>query len=476
MKKLFLILLACLPLSSFAQHNLSAKQAKEDVTFLYNRMLQVHPGLYAYQDSASYAKTFQSIYDSFEGETDYLTFFKRIAPLITEIQDLHTSYRHSKKWRKEHQQVLPFVLQEVEGSFLIQYNGSSDSTLNRGLILKEINGRPVEEIIDEVKGYVGTDQDNPVAKGLYASRSLYAYFGKLFPLEDSVTVVVKNDSLNRLQTHHLATVTRKELIPAVLKRYPDKARVNLSYSVIDSLRSISEIDISSFSYKGGPLDIFQGKFSRKLRQSFKQVAKDSVEHLVLDLRQNGGGYIPNVKKLLKYVSNEPFAMIDTMAFRQSAYFRLFPLPTLLPPLMAPLYFNKAEDGYRYHVSNTMKEPKRSKFHYDRELYVYMDANSYSATVFTISLLNDMDRATFIGTIPAGTTWGSYAGSFHLPKLPNSKIQLRIPFYKVVHGLQRRPQNLFLEPDIEINTSKEQFLKGVDPYEEALLNLIKNQDQ
>ncbi|KPM49285.1 S41 family peptidase [Jiulongibacter sediminis] len=476
MKRLFLIFVVLFPFASSAQKNLSVEQAKEDVAFLYKRMLQVHPGLYAYQDSSHYAEIYQSIYNSFDSEVEYLTFFKRIAPLITEIQDLHTSYRHSKKWSKTHQQVLPFVLQEVEGRFLIQYNGSSDSTLQRGLTLKEINGKPVEEVIDEVKGYLGTDNNNDLAKGLYASRSLYAYYGKLHPLKDSVTVVVKNDTLNELETHKLATLTRKELIPTVLQRYPDKARVNLNYSVIDSTRAVSEIDISSFSYKGGPLDVFQGKFTRKLRQSFKKVAKDSVQHLVLDLRQNGGGYIPNVKKILKYVSKEPFAMIDTMAFRQSAYFRLFPVQAILPPLMAPIYFNKTEDGYRYHASERRKKPKENKWHYDGPLYVYMDANSYSATVFTIALLKDMDRATFLGTIPAGTTWGSYAGSFHLPKLPNSKIQLRIPFYKVVHGLQKRPQKLFLEPDIKVDISKEQFQKDIDPFEEALLNLIKNQGQ
>ena len=461
---------------SLAQQNLSAEQAREDIAFLYNRMIQVHPGLYAYQDSSDYAEIYQSIYDSFEGEIEYLTFFRRIAPLITGIQDMHTSYRHNKKWRKTHEKVLPFVLQEVEGRFLIQYNGSGASTLQRGLELREINQRPVKEIIEEIKEYLGTDNNNEPAKSLYATRSLYAYYGNLFPLEDSVAVMVKNDTLETLKVYELATTTRQELIARILKRYPEKARVNLQYAKIDSARAVSEIDINSFSYKGGPLDIFQGKFSRKLRQSFKKVAKDSIQHLVLDLRQNGGGYIPNVKRLLKYVSKEPYTMIDTMAFRKTAFLRLFPVYTILPPLVAPLFFNKTEAAYRYHTGQRKKRGKESKWHYDGELYVYMDANSYSATVFTIAKLKDMDRATFFGTKPAGTTWGSYAGSFHLPKLPNSKIQLRIPFYKVVHSLQKRPENLFLEPDIEVEISKEQFERDVDPCQEALLNLIKSQDQ
>ncbi|MGR3809166.1 S41 family peptidase [Jiulongibacter sp. NS-SX5] len=469
----FLVVITALP--SVGQERLSEQEAKEDLGFLYRRMIKVHPGLYAYQDSADYANTFQEIFDSIEGEIEYLEFYKRMSPLITEIKDLHTSYRHSKQWSKEHDKALPFILQELDNEYYLKYNASSDSTMMRGDKVVAIAGHDIKELVNEVKTYLGTDNDNELAKNLYASKNLYAYYGRIYELTDSVRVnFTREPDSSFFKT--LKTIKRKEVIPEVLKRYPDKARVKLDYTLLDSTLQVGEIDISSFSYKGGPFDLFQRKFKHKLKKSFKKVAEDSLKHLVLDLRSNGGGYIPNVKRLMKYVANEPFYMIDTMAFKKSAYGKLFPVPMILPPLMAPLYFNKKDSVYRFHVNTKKVKPRFNKYHFDGPLYVYLDANSYSATVFTAALLKDMNRATFLGTIPAGTTWGSYAGSFHLPKLPNSKIQLRIPYYKVVHGLSKKPQEQFLKPDIPIELTKEQFHKDIDPYQEKLLDHITNLNQ
>ncbi len=461
--------------SAFSQQTLSAEQAKEDVVFLYDNMVKVHPGLYRYQDSTEYAEMFHAIRNSFVGHVDYLSFFNRISPLITSVKDLHTGYGHNKKWAKEHKKVLPFVLKEIDDEYHLQYNASSDTTFSRGLIIKEIEGQSIEEVTRIIRDNIGTDRNNEPAKRLYASKSIGAYYPRFFELADSVTVTATLPYTDSVLTFELATIERKALISSIIKRYPDKARKNLDYEILDSTKSVGKLDITSFVYKGSPLDIFQRKFGRTLKKRFKEIKRDSIEHLVLDLRSNGGGYIPNVGKVMKYLSQEPFKLIDTMAFKRSAYFKIFPVYRIIPPLMAPFYFNKTTEEYRYHANGKSPGRKPSKKHnYSGDLYVFMDANSYSATVFTIALLKDMERATFIGTIPGGATWGSHAGSWYTPKLPNSKIRLRIPQYRIVHSRWKKSHDdFFVQPDVEVINTAEDFKKDIDPYEKALFELIKD---
>ncbi|WP_341225492.1 S41 family peptidase [uncultured Arcticibacterium sp.] len=452
---------------------LSADEAKEDIDVLYKRMQQIHPGLFRYQSPEAYEKNYLEIKASLTDSISEVDLFLKISPLIYQIKDLHTGFLHPKKWRKEHPYKLPFIMAEVEGKNLIQYNASADTTLVRGLELLEIDGKSIESVKEFLKTNIGTDNGNENAKQLYATKMLYAYYPKFFDLKDTVNLVLRNMEKDSVIQFKLATITTKQMGAILAHRYPEKIRKNLSYTVIDSTLALAKIDVTSFVFKGSPLDLFQTKFKRKFRKQIKQAKKDSIEHLVLDLRSNGGGYIPNISKVMKYVASEPYKLIDTMAFKRSAYFKVFSPLKGITPLLAPLYFNKKDSIYRYRATGKPAKKKPSKLVYKEKLYVFMDAASYSATTFTISLLDNMDRATFIGTIPGGANWGSHAGSWYIAKLPNSKISVRIPEYRIVHARsQKADESFFIQPDIKVEYTLEDFDKNIDSYERILIEKLK----
>lgn len=451
----------------------SVEEAKEDIDVLYKRMKQIHPGLFRYQSEEDYEETFLAIKASIKDSISETDLFLKISPLIYQIKDLHTSFSHPKKWRKKHPFRLPFIMVEVEGKNLIQYNASADTTFIRGLELLEIDGKPINVIKDFLKTNIGTDNGNESAKQLYATRMLYAYYPKFFELKDSVNLVVRDIKKDSVINFKLATITSKQMGGILALRYPDKIRKNLSYTVIDSTLNLAKIDVTSFVFKGSPLDIFQTKFKRKLKRHIKQASQDSVKHLVLDLRSNGGGYIPNIAKVMKYVASEPYKLIDTMAFKRSAYFKVFSPLKGITPLLAPLYFNKKDSVYRYRATGKPAKKKPSKHAFKGKLYVFMDAASYSATTFTISLLDNMKRATFIGTVPGGANWGSHAGSWYLVKLLNSKIIVRIPEYRIVHARKKKTdESFFIQPDIKVEYSLEDFEEDIDSYERVLIEKLK----
>jgi hypothetical protein len=450
-----------------AQECYSQKEALTDIDFLLKRMIQIHPGLYRYQSEENYAALINATKESIQDSITYLELFRAISPLIYEVKDLHTSLTHSKKFNDKR---LPFVMIQLDGKNIIQYNASSDTTLLKGMELLEIDGKPIEEIKAFLRTSIGTDNGNVAAKQLYSTKTLHAFYPKYYSLGDSVSILVKKDSVFH---YRLKTVSKKEFGAKIALRYPSKIRKNLRYTLLDSTLSLAKINITSFVSKGSPLDVFQLKFGRELKKNFKKIRKDNVQNLVLDVRGNGGGYIPNVAKLMKYVATEPFKLIDTMGFKRSAYYKVFPINRIMPPLMAPFFFNKKDDVYRYRANSNLPKRKPKAKAYNGNLYVFMDAASYSATAFSICLLEDMGHAKFIGDIPGGANWGSHAGSWYKVKLPSSKIQVRIPQYRIVHTrLHTLHNDFFVQPDIKVDYSLKDFNDNVDSYERVLKEHLK----
>jgi hypothetical protein len=456
-----------------AQRVFSAEEAQEDITVLYNSFRKVHPGLYRYQDTLVFEQMYNKIKVSFKGEVSYEELFKKSTLLNAAVRDFHTGIQHSKSWTKEHKKVLPFVLRKVENHFYVQYNASDDTTFVRGLEVLEINGEPIASLVEKLKPFIGTDNGEPTSKEYYAVKSFHTYYPRYWDVGDSVRVSVRFADRTTTVDYCLKTMERKELSKTIIKRYPAKKRVNLAYTLEDSIAKIGRLDIHSFVYKGSGADIFQFKFNRTLKQRFKQIKQDSVQHLALDFRANGGGYIPNVGRLMKYVSRESFKMTDTMGFSRKAYFKIFPFYELVTPLAASFFFNKKDENYRFRSFSKKPNKKISKKRgFDGQLYVFSDAGSYSATVFAMVLLNTMNRATFIGAQPGGTTWGSHAGSWYLKKLPNSKVRVRIPEFRIVHSQwAKKEHNLFLQPDYPVEERRNNFFKDEDVYLLKLKELV-----
>lgn len=326
LRVIYLLLVLCLTFQQlYAQDVLSKEEAIKDIEFTYKRLNQIHPGLYRYQRAEDYQQIFKDIKESIVDSISYFDFFLRLSPLISEVKDLHTNYNHSKIYKKKHANWLPFIMKEIEGKNLVIFNLSSDPTFTKGLEILEVDSHEIEEIKVFLRNHIGTDNDNEAAKQIYSTKQLYGYYPKFFVLGDSVNVLTRYPENDSLVSFRLKTVKPKEFSANISLRYPSKIRKNLIYTLIDSTSLTAKIDVSSFVQKGSPFDIFQTKFHKNLKKNFKQIKQDAIQNLVLDFRGNGGGYIPNVKKLTKYVATEPFKLMDTMALRRSAYFRIFPV-------------------------------------------------------------------------------------------------------------------------------------------------------
>jgi C-terminal processing protease CtpA/Prc len=224
---------------------------------------------------------------------------------------------------------------------------------------------------------------------------------------------------------------------------------------IDTPLNTAYIRVATFS-AGGLKQFF--------RRSFKTIKKQGISNVVFDLRENGGGNIMNSTRLSQYLVQKPFRLADTVA----AISRKFSYGEHIRPSLAykiSMFFTsnrKRADG-RYHFAyfeNHTFKPK-NRFHFDGDIYLIQGGYSFSATTLFINSLKGQSNVMVVGEETGGGSYGNSA--VHLPQiiLPNTKMRVILPIYRLVMDASKPKTGRGIIPDIEIKPSSVAIKEGID---------------
>jgi C-terminal processing protease CtpA/Prc len=265
----------------------------------------------------------------------------------------------------------------------------------------------------------------------------------------------KSDSLQKLM-NAFKIPTKREI---------RKARRNAVLSLtFDDTTSTAYMHLAGFSING---------LQKFMRRSFRQIEENKSQHLIIDVRDNGGGHLNNSIRLTRYLAKHPFKVADTIAaisrnftygkyIRQSFWFWF------------PLNFNttKMEDGrYHYHRFETKKYQPITRHHFDGNIYLLQGPSTFSAaSVFTASL-KGQDNVQLVGEETGGGYYGNSAIHLLTVVLPNTKIQITLPLFRVVLD-KDRPMGRGVMPDILVPPNSFAIKQGVD----LKMQVVKRKDQ
>ncbi len=460
------IILLLFPLFLQAQKSkdtFTPEEIRADMIFLKKRFEKIHPGMYYYMSRQDYNQKYDSLYNAINQPLSYLETFRVLSQLVTNVKDGHTNLRYDKKrFNKKNAKFVPFYLRKIDKNYYLALNYSADSTIIRGSEVLAFNDEPVEQIIQKLKVFVSSDNGNEHAKDYYTVGAFPTYYKRYFGEVDSIKISYRLPKNDTVFSKKVACQTNSEILKIDKKRYKNLNRPNLSLKIMDSVNHIAKLDITSFSMAGKFLDVSNKKFKKVLKARFKTIKQLKVEHLIVDFRANGGGFIPNISRFMKYLSPKPFTLVDTLAFKKKAYFTIAKPHWIGPPLTTWMGFTKRKDEFMYRVNRSNDKHKPEKqLAYRGKSYFITDPGCYSATTFTLNLAKDLGiPEKIIGQQVGGASWGSFAVNWQDFKLPNTKYIVHTPLMKINHNLPNNAnKDFFLQPDYEVNRNREELLKN-----------------
>jgi hypothetical protein len=398
--------------------------------------------------------------------------------VISKIRDGHASIRPSKAAAEATGQNAPFPLyiKAWPDTVVVTANlNRKDSNIVRGVVLKSIDNRPMQQILDSLFTYLSADGYNLTHKYQTLSnggtfRNLYA---AVFGLKGR-TPVEYLDTLGQLRTVTLSLYstkpdTSRSAHPAV-KKLSRKERKRLEWEYmrnfkIDTSLNTAFLEVNTFT-KGYALRRF-------FRQSFRKLKEQHIPNLVVDMRANGGGSVILSNLLTKYIADKPFSIADSLyASRRSSNFGRFRENRILNWLFLRFLTKKKKDG-NYHFAwyeNKKFKPKK-KNHFDGTTYILTGGNTFSAATLFTKALKPQENVIVVGEETGGGAYGNTAWLIPDVTLPNTRVRFRLPLFRlVVDKTEEKGRGVL--PEVMALPSVEAIRKNEDYKMEKVKALIR----
>ncbi len=464
------ILLSCAyqNITDVSKKRYSANQLKYDYSVLQSVLEKKHPSLYWYTSRDSMQYYFRYFMECIKDSMSEQQFaWKILHPLVNKIHCGHTEVNQSKSYQREEnkskQTSFPLYIKFWnDTAAVVESMYQKDSVFKEGTIITSINGLPTREIIQQMKDYFSEDGYAVNSTYLKISFNFPYYYKNIFGLQneneieylDSLGGTKKTilQNINPLNPSTTKTVIDTQSSPH--RKHVSKIKQYRTFE-IDSSNKFAVMRLNTFS---------EGNLRKFFRKSFKECNKNKTPNLILDVRLNGGGKVNNSTLLTKYLSRKPFKVVDTVysISKTLSPFNKYFKSALLNNLELQFISKRKKDN-KYHLILFEKKwysPKK-QYHFNGKVYILTSGLTFSATCLLVNALKGQPDITLVGEETGGGWYGNSGILIPAIILPETKINISIPLFRVVQFNHPSIQGSGILPDIIINTSYDAIKKGYD---------------
>lgn len=464
---------------------IKSKDLLEDLALLKRAYTQMHPGLFRYLTPETLDQTFKETAAYFQKDRDLKEAYLAFSRLSAKVKCGHTYanfYNQMGTTQKvlfEQPDKVPFTFKFIQNIMVIEYGLTGQNKLARGQEIMAINGVETSEIIATLLQYVKADGIND-QKRMYELQltgyGKYEAFDIFFPLLFPPKEGQYELTLKAPKTQELSTITVK-----AIKRSQRLERLNatsdVSITSIDDLWNFELLDKNLAYMQMGSFAVWQMEKSWKgfLKDNFKQLEKENIPNLIIDVRGNEGGLTEVVQELSKYLLKKP---VKTSPNEQRVKYQTIPEdlaafggswdPTYKD--FTKMIAEQKEDYYLLKTDTPDNLPASSKA-YKGQVFLLIDAANSSATHTLATLAKQYELATLVGQETGASQRGINGGYIFFLNLPNSKVEMDIPLIGYFATTPKPAGGT--EPDILVELSIEDFINHVDVEVKTVQELIQS---
>lgn len=451
--------------------DISAAQAIEDIDWLGRFISDAHIAPFSLFSEVEWKENIESLKAKLNSQDNIsiAALYVNLLPVLYKIKDIHLSlYLPLKK--NDYVQGKKYILKlkiKIFSDELYIMNQNINN-LPKGSRVLKINNIEDTEIIHALRDVSPSDGVNPWSQNRIAERNFTELFPLLFHVnQTNILEVIKPDEDTVSIVHIAGEVLQKGFSNSGRKQK------NRNYHEISLYKSLNAALIRIPSFSSGS----SSEFRDFLKFAFGEIENANIEHLILDLRNNEGGYAERGERLLSYLIPDKTPYVTSIIFKKSKMAdEIYNKQSRNSELLKHLFvldelMNMDEKSYGSYDTVFYRETKPSGLVFLGKLYVMVNGLSVSTTGLVCNSLREHRGAFFIGE-PGGFTPQGTFGQVLRFTLPNSGISGYVSTIRFNSGNDFVIDSIPFMPDVLVFESIDDFLKNRDPVLEKTLEIIQ----
>ena len=471
MKVLLLVVLSVCCYSVRGQNKLSSKELNEDFEFLIDEFKAQHQGLYHYMTINQTDKKIDSIRNTLEDPQSKLEFYQNLRCILGLTNEGHTSIE-LPKWDMLKfgisKSFVPVAVKLCDGELIVTQNFGKDfENLSKGVKLISINGKNINEVLEQLFPYIPTDGFNETSRHEWVGGLNFSLLYRLvYGQESSFELQVKKFGGDQIFTI-ITPAVRFAKFKSKNAKY-ESQRFDYEYFNFEQINdSIAYLSIPSF-------DDDQIEYDNFYESIFKKLDSMKTKHLIIDIQANGGGTEGNENLLFSYLSYKVVQKYKQVTMLAKPYLK-----------------NKEKQGYiedqwrfedslakrgaytlfsDYYSDLGYTKPKNDLI-YSGKVYVLTSGRTFSGGAEFASLIKMSNRGVFIGEETGGACEGNVSGYAEYIELPNSHIEIKIPTVHFQMNISPKIRGRGVIPEYKVSQSWIDYMTGNNSKKDFTIKML-----
>ena len=436
----------------------------------------IHPGLYRYVSKAQVDASFARLEAQARQPIGTLALHREIARMVASIHCDHSKPELPDaiaEWRQTNASHLPLRFKLIEGRMIVV-----SGALPKGAEITAINGRQVSQILNAVAPLVAYDGETDQAIAVkiaddsdLGGSDLEEYWPGLFGAPSQWDIAWKVPGEAAAKTSQLAPISFDQWtqLDAPDGKYRNEFYNGISWRMAGKT---AWLKINTFVNYRNPVAA-----TPYLSGFFNAMKAAGTEHLILDLRNNGGGSTDPTIALGRHLLDTPFKLTRSI---RAKTIRFGDLPKHIETWGdREAQFNPPESAYRRTGDSLLEriptgtdesddddstiehQPLPVTQRFTGRLTVLTGPQNGSGATMTIAWLKDRRDVTLVGEDTSGSAEGPTAGNIFNLVLPESHIRVRVPQFRSFTNIKQFTPRRGMKADVLVVPTLADFEAGRD---------------